>query len=415
MSEEKEHNSPNEVLSRDDPGDDTQLRFRYQHGYGVILLARAASIKDYYTSIWCEHHDDILAEKPSGQFDSFQIKTRHSGLACWQLNHDDVSSSIKKFVKQDLRFPGCIDNFHFVTNHCFKDTSSQKELVKSPIQMKRAIESAHSYEDLADPFASTLADSAGKFGCDIHILFHVWQRLRLVKGPSLADFNDVIAHTHLANIQACSSMSPAELNSFRDELIHLVFAASSLQIDDPTKHWSCVAGEDDRNPRLKAKRIAVEAVSRMLEDHKRPTFQFAPTDRALVLSPHRTLSCLEQKAIHGGLADQLPTLRRRTISAEQHLLKLANRNEKNIDAILDQLHGVVKSVCDDARLEASAGDSPYGEQMLRIVTRRLRELAESKPDTVYGQEYDCLVGLAGLLTEECEVWWSSEFDLEKTA
>ena len=38
--------SPDEVLDTVDTGDETQLRFRYQHAYGVILLLAALSGKE---------------------------------------------------------------------------------------------------------------------------------------------------------------------------------------------------------------------------------------------------------------------------------------------------------------------------------------------------------------------------------
>lgn len=39
-------------------------------------------------------------------------------------------------------------------------------------------------------------------------------------------------------------------------------------------------------------------------------------------------------------------------------------------------------------------------------------MATDNPSMVHGQPYECLVGMAGLLTEECTVWWSERFDLE---
>ena len=55
--------SPDEVLDTVDVGDETQLRFRYQHAYGVILLLAALSGKKPYTILWCEHHEDLLGQR----------------------------------------------------------------------------------------------------------------------------------------------------------------------------------------------------------------------------------------------------------------------------------------------------------------------------------------------------------------
>jgi hypothetical protein len=52
--------------------------------------------------------------------------------------------------------------------------------------------------------------------------------------------------------------------------------------------------------------------------------------------------------------------------------------------------------------------------MLRKVQQRLEKTADEEPDLVFSQSYDCLVGMAGLLTEACTVWWSPQFDLKET-
>lgn len=58
-----------------DPGDETERNFRYQHQYGVVLLAAVRRGTLNYIALYCEHHEDFLAERPDGLFDGYQIKT----------------------------------------------------------------------------------------------------------------------------------------------------------------------------------------------------------------------------------------------------------------------------------------------------------------------------------------------------
>lgn len=51
---------PATTPDKKDPGDQTGRNFRYQHAYGVILLAASASGLRPYAAIWCEHHEDFL-------------------------------------------------------------------------------------------------------------------------------------------------------------------------------------------------------------------------------------------------------------------------------------------------------------------------------------------------------------------
>lgn len=114
--------SPDEVLDTVDTGDETQLRFRYQHAYGVILLLAALSGKKPYTVLWCEHHEDLLGQRSDGFFDAYQIKTRRDGL--WNLSDAPLKDSIKRFVEVDQRFPGKIKEFFFVSNVRYENSNA---------------------------------------------------------------------------------------------------------------------------------------------------------------------------------------------------------------------------------------------------------------------------------------------------
>ena len=65
-----------QLVQSNDPGDETQRNFRYQNAYGVILLIAAGRGAKPYQSIWCEYHEDLLAECQDGTLDVYQIKTR---------------------------------------------------------------------------------------------------------------------------------------------------------------------------------------------------------------------------------------------------------------------------------------------------------------------------------------------------
>jgi hypothetical protein len=130
-------------------------------------------------------------------------------------------------------------------------------------------------------------------------------------------------------------------------------------------------------------------------------------------SAKKNIPILEKKMIRGGLADQIETMRRRALSAEYHFIQKAHTIPDRIDAILDQVVNMVKGECDDALLLASEAPEPFGRGMLADVQRRLRELSKRRPEMVEHETYECLMGVAGLLTGECAVWWSKRFNLEE--
>jgi hypothetical protein len=116
----------------------------------------------------------------------------------------------------------------------------------------------------------------------------------------------------------------------------------------------------------------------------------------------------------GDLTSHYEMMRRRALTAEQELLDLATRpNDGN--TLLSQIENVVLAECDDANLRAKQKGNPYGQAMLIDVQDRLKRISETEPARVHRQSYDLLIGVAGLLTSECKVWWSEHFELEAVA
>lgn len=149
--------TPDEVLDRSDPGDAVQRNFRYQHAYGVILLIGAATGRLPYVAIWCEHHEDILAERADGKWDGYQIKTRQREAGDWLLGDEELCNGIKHLATMDGRFPGRIESLHIVSNARFLDTQSTKQMHRSPVQFLHAVSAAPAPGNLKAPFDLALS------------------------------------------------------------------------------------------------------------------------------------------------------------------------------------------------------------------------------------------------------------------
>jgi hypothetical protein len=401
---------PDEVRDELDPGDETQRRFRYQHAYGVVLLIGSFRGLLPYKNIWCEHHDDFLAQH-NGVFDSYQVKTRVPENGPWELTTDGFIAAIKKFGLLECRFPGKIGRFKFVSNTRTSDSTAESKIHRAPNHLLTAVTGAKALEELKEPFLTALQELAQS--CDItnECLFQVLNKTDLIVGPGLDDFEAVLSIDHLARVEHCSTLVPSHINAIRDELIQKIHDASSNRVDDPSKHWCCINGPPRSDPRLLAKQLPVTLVAEVVQQRRPVPFRFSPiatlTDERLT---NNNLSTFEKKLLRGGLQPQMETMRRRTVSAEQHLLEMAVRKPQEIQNVRNQLEVYVQGVCDDASLQASASGEVSGPEMLRKVQQKLEKTADEQPDLVFNQPYDCLMGMAGLLTEACTVWWSSHFD-----
>lgn len=90
--------SPVDVFDVNDPGDATQRNYRYQHTYCVMLLVSGKLGLRPYVAIWCEQHEDCLAERDDKRFDAYQIKTSRPENGAWRLNNLDLIKAIGRFA-----------------------------------------------------------------------------------------------------------------------------------------------------------------------------------------------------------------------------------------------------------------------------------------------------------------------------
>ncbi len=403
--------SPTDSRDLLDPGDEVLRKFRYQHAYGVVLSVGIATNKLDYTALWCEQHEDFLAETAEGLFDAYQIKTRKPELGEWKLNDKAFWKSIARFVKLDIAYPNKIQSFKFVSNTQFSDSAARGREYLSPCKLLTGIQSAIQCEDLVDELKKGFEWLKDKLDVEAIDLFSVLRRLDIILGPTDRAFEDELAQRHITTLTECESMSASSLGRVREALIARIAEASSLVTDDPSRDWVGLTHKSDEDPFLLSKRVTAEDIILTVRDAQGPEFRFLPDLASLQLGgTSGRLDTLQKKMFNGGLAARYEAMRRRALTAEQELLDLATRpsDGKNL---ISQIENIVLVQCDDANLRASQTGNPYGPVMLIDVQDRLKRISETEPTRVHQQSYDLLVGVAGLLTSECKVWWSEIFEL----
>lgn len=414
---------PASVEAIGDPGDETQRNFRYQHGYGAILLINGAQKPEIYSAIWCEHHEDILAERIDGFYEAYQVKTRRPELGDLDLRHDEVKGSLERFVKLEARFPNKFSSFCLVSNvdflACGLDIQDQAKVKRSPVRFLEAIQKLDSVEDLVNPFNEPFNAMVDAFSCDKSLLFDVLKKVKLKKGPPRENFDTEISHTYLGNYEPCKAMSKVKLNTIRDEIIQQVYKASSLYIDDPDKYL-----EDILTPSfstIKAKRIPITIVEECLGQAKDMVFRYQSYGSTLKIDENvQEKNILKKKLIKGNLEDTILTMTRRTISSERRLFEKGYDPSINLQELLAQLESVVQAECDEAKVEAtvevgSLDDKKFGGLMYAKLSAKLKDIAENNPNIVSNEPFETLFGIAGLLTENCSVWWSDKFNVDEAA
>lgn len=408
---------PLDIASENDPGDETLRNYRYQVAYGVILLINAASNRLPYVSIYAEHHEDFLCESNDNKVDGYQIKTRKPEEGEWALSDEPLKKSIKRFTVLHEKFEKHIGKFVFVSNVDYSNPSNrsrdENKNRKSPIRFLNHVSNCDTVSDIQDPYVKTFQELEAYCGCSPARLFKVLKMIKLVVGPDRNSFDAEIVATHLPSMDECASLNVTSLNAVRDELIQKVFYASSLKIDDPSKHWTPINLSGEQSSFILAKRVPVKEVSRTIMSVASTPFRYSNTHHPAlnIGSGKGNLYRLRKKMLKGDLALQVETMERRSLSAERRLIEIAHRKPDSFDSLVNQLVGVVKGECDEAYHHASLKGGTFGPQMLDDVYIRLKEKAANSL-MVHNEPYETLIGIAGLLTGECKVWWSEQFDIE---
>ncbi|RWC47182.1 dsDNA nuclease domain-containing protein [Mesorhizobium sp.] len=246
-----------------DVGDETARNYRYQHSYGVILLTAASRGDRPYSAIWCEHHDDLLAERRDGKFEAWQVKTRRPEAGPWTLANADFLGALKRFADIKSVIGERIERFYFVSNTGFAEangSADKSRLMRSPIALLEAVQASGSRSALKQPFNGVVERLARRAGISADRMFEALLRVHLVIGPSRGEIDASLSNEHLARIDVHSRRSATELDEIRDDLVAKVARASSLHVTDPERHLRAITDPEARDPRQLAKRVAVEVI-----------------------------------------------------------------------------------------------------------------------------------------------------------
>lgn len=60
--------SPEDVIARDDPGDATADRFRFQYTWTTVVCCMLLDDTEDVEEVFCEHHEDVLLKHTDGCF-----------------------------------------------------------------------------------------------------------------------------------------------------------------------------------------------------------------------------------------------------------------------------------------------------------------------------------------------------------
>ncbi|MFC1510223.1 dsDNA nuclease domain-containing protein [Candidatus Omnitrophota bacterium] len=410
---------PIDFIDNSDPGDDIQRRFHYQHAYGLILAIASILEKNDYVEFWYEHMEDILCKDRQNNYSYYQIKSRKAELGYWTLKDKDLLKSIKRFTKHEQRFGGNSERYCFVSNAEFKkskdDNKNKDTIANSPINFFKYIYDLDDIKNCQTHFRSVVNSLLLSCDCTEDVLIKTLKKTELINGPNFESIDSELSDVHIHQLEQCKEMKLTEIHKIRDLLVNKIFQASSLIVNLSEKHLFNVVINNANNPIIHSKKITVDDFMGFVSNSgiEKDYFRFLPNLTELNIGEGKeNVQILRKKLTQGGLENNFNSLQRRTLSTEHHLIELQIKEPENFGKLLGQVESVVLTECTDVQNMNTQKNEVDSVNMMKEVTTRMKEIAQNQKARVHSQNYDVLMGMVGLLSGACKIWWSKKFNLK---
>jgi hypothetical protein len=359
--------------------------------------------------LYCEHHDDVVLRLRSGQFRAIQIKTRRAGSVPFTAVEDAVLSSLRKFADLEAKFPNRFEAYLLASNVGFWHKKKNGSNLNHILDTLRT--------GSGDGFAKFIEKIAKKKPpIDRVVVTAALIKVELVETPGLDDVESKLRE-QLAQIPEFRSRRYDELKTASEAHRDRILEASSLAGLNFLPLYLELCSDSPQSVRdqhvIQTKRISKAVVQEALNRGL-----FSPTLlRSHQLVPIGELPTgmkkMEIKLVAGGLSvAEIDHLKDLKFSAEYLLQEwLFRYGHDRAQQYYEHLRVSVRDECLAAQQSSQKATGFYGSGMLSDLRERLqrRSATQAAATPEYGQEH--LLGMAGILTEDCKVWWSAEFDL----
>lgn len=422
-----------------------QRRLRYQATRAVMLALSLLDEEAESEEVFCEHHEDVLIKKRNSRFIGEQVKTKLDEGGPLRAIDEEVAKSIRRFVSLERRHGGFFDGYVLGSNAGFwdedKTTSSLPHLLKITSEAADGSDPKKVVDYLkklfpkpritkkakAQPAPATIPGDGSASGNgqpmdplkeweeSIELGKAVFKKLRAETLPSLRDMKSALIDM-LPKFQEVGDRLYSELETIADALIADALKAAALPNESARDRYLAVFDNPEQirtNEVLAGKRITRERLLVIIRQALPATPDLCTSDHFSVEQLPRGMTTLEKKMAAGGLSiGNIGLAKDQKASTEYLLLQWLHRNGKAAtDKRYQHLRTLVRSECQEAFDKTKTDGHAFGPAMLEEVRARLRDRHQTEEASLFGCKYEHLLGMAGVLTENCTLWWSEEFEI----
>ena len=391
-----------------DVGDETQRRFRYQINYTALKTLQILKQGSDIVAVYCEHLEDLLVEHGDGGLTGIQVKSRELNQKPFRSTDESVRNSLARFCVRAARYPGRFRRFILATNFVFYVGDGVEDLRNI---LRRCRENpSHDGAKPRDKILAYLKSLATSSKIPIEEVVAILATVTLEERKTGIDQPDVELLHALGEFPELRDRPWAELALMAHGLRSHIWDVSSLGLTGFVLDvHDVVADLNQHLEQLRAKRKRVdEAVMRQLTQPQSDVGELLAvagfTSRESIPPG---LGKMELKMAAGAISyADIDEMKDDVSSLESAFLRwkekygLAEANKR-----LSHFQHFAKRAARDAEKAASASGAPYGTEMFDVLKGHADTICRQEQKTMFGCRPEHLVGAAGLLSEECQVWW----------
>jgi hypothetical protein len=396
--------------SGQDGGDETFRRYRYQATYAAILAVGMLDGESELVEIYCELCDDILLKLKDDSFVAVQVKTRQLGDNPWKTSDQEMVSALGKFTEHERHYPGKFSKYVIATNHHFyrRPTGTSLSFIS---ELARTTQS----DKRVQKFAATCCKGTQH---QIPDCISALCRLHLADElPKLGDITSGLQDVLQQRPEIANNATIPDIRRIADSLSLLTYQASSVKDPPPTHLYLSLTRPDSEieEDRVRAKLITKANVQEAVRRHLQESAVLTGASPLDLSKLPGDMSRLEKKMTAGGLsATTVASAKDWSASALHQYRKWAAKySEKMASERFNHVATVVQTACQEAHESTRVEEMVFGRRMLMDLQRRIKDRMRNRRVELFDCCYEHLLGYAAIKTNECKVWWSTEFDVDK--
>ncbi|MFN3833131.1 MAG: dsDNA nuclease domain-containing protein [Allorhizobium sp.] len=402
-----------ESMAMADRGDETQRRFKYQINYTALKALQLLRDNADFVAIYCEHVEDLLIEHTDGLLTGIQVKSRELDQSQLKASDEAVIGTLKRFCIRDRTFPNKFKSFIFATNFVFHSSTGAESLSvilgfcrdgSLPEKVKK--ERVEKYIDRI----------AKEISCTREQVISTMAKVCLEERRTGIDQPDVELMPALGsfeNFRQCQYL----------QLLHLskTLQAHIWDISSPSLRSMVLDSHkvtNDLQLHLDGLRAARKRLDRremdqllQLDEQQNELLRISGYQTREAIPPG--LGRMELKMGDGEITyADVEEMKDNVATLEATFLKWKEKyGLKEANSRLAHFQALTMRQARQAEAEAAALGRPYGARMLSDLRQRLEQTLVSEGKDAFGCRPEHLVGTAGLLSEECKIWWAENRSL----